>query len=66
MFLGNILPLYNHLVLFGYHTQNLAGSTFIITGYNLNHIAFFYVQSHNSYLVSREAYPARNPIRFTG
>jgi hypothetical protein len=52
--LGYVVTLNHYTVLIRYHTQHPAGSTFVVTSYNLYHITFSYVQSHK--IVSRISY----------
>jgi hypothetical protein len=49
--LGHIMALNHHPLLIRHNPQHPAGSTLVITGYNLNHLSLFYVKSHRAILV---------------
>jgi hypothetical protein len=46
--LGHIMALNHHTLLLRNDPQHPAGNTFVIAGYNLNHLTLFYMKSHRS------------------
>ena len=64
VFFGYVMTLNHNSLLVKYHTQNSAGSAFVVTGYYLDYITFFYMRSHkypnyNSTLLILPRLPAR-------
>jgi len=41
-----VVTLNHYTLLLRYHTQDSAGSAFVVTSYNLDYITFFYMRSH--------------------